>query len=50
MYRLIRYLGFVGPFFNYLTGCLSMIVWTLAVLGVLYAFVCIFVFAPVQCN
>ena len=35
-------------FLNCLVGCLSMIVWTPAVLGVLYACVCIFVFAPVQ--
>ena len=42
MCTLIQHLGFMGTFFlNYLVGCLSMIVWTPAVLGVLYAGVCI---------
>ena len=52
MCMLIRYLGYMGTFsfLNRLVGCLSMIVWTPAVLGVLYACVCIFVFAPVQRN
>ena len=43
MYTLIRYLGFIGiGTFSFtqlycLVGCLSMIVWTHAVLGVFYA-------------
>ena len=38
MCALIRYLGFYGCFVFYsLVGCLSMIVWTPAVLGVLCA-------------
>ena len=38
MCMLIQYLGFMGTFFsNCLVGHLSMIVWTPAVLGVLYA-------------
>ena len=41
---------FYGYFFHCLAGCLSMIVWTPAAMGVLYACVCIFVFSPVQCS
>ena len=37
-------------FFNCLVGCLSMIVWTPAVLGAYMYVFCIFVFAPVQCD
>ena len=46
MCTLVRYLGFmlvfflvfcVGFFFYCIVGCLSMIVWTPAVLGILYA-------------
>ena len=47
MCTLIKYLGFMGTFvcmcgnahLNCLGGCLSMIVWTHAVLGVLYTYV-----------
>ena len=43
--------GFYGySFFLCLVGCFSMIIWTLAVLSVLHACVCIFVLAPVQRN
>ena len=42
--------GFYGYSFLCLVGCLSMIILTPAVLSVLNACVCIFVFAPVQCN
>ena len=52
MCMLIRYLGLMSIFFlflfNCLVGCLSMIVWTPAVLDVFNACVCISVFAPVQ--
>ena len=50
MCTLIRYLGFMGTFLkfffylNCLVGCLSLIVWTAAILGVLYAcvlYICI---------
>ena len=34
MCMLIRYMGFMGNFFNCSAGCLSMLVWTPAVLGV----------------
>ena len=37
MCTLIRYLGFMGTFFRCFVGCLSIIVWTPAVLGVSYA-------------
>ena len=38
MCMLMQYLGFVGTFFfNCSVGCLNVIVWTPAVLGVLYA-------------
>ena len=40
MCTLIRHVGFMGTFLthiNCLVGCLSMIVWTHAVLGVFYA-------------
>ena len=39
MCTLIRYLGFMGTFFNCLVGCLSMTVRTAGVLGVLHAWV-----------
>ena len=39
--------GFMGSFFHCLVGRLSMIVWTPAVLSVLYACV---LYAPVQRN
>ena len=42
MCTLIGYLGFMGNFFNCLIGYLSMIVWTPAVLSVLYACVLYF--------
>ena len=42
MCMLIQYFGFMGNFFNCLVGCLRMVVWTHAVLGVLYASVLYF--------
>ena len=51
MCTLIRYLGFtsfVCYFFACLVGCLSMIVWTLAVLGVSYA--CVLYFCVFTCS
>ena len=49
MCTLIRYLGFMGTFFfNCFVGCLSMIVWTPVVLGVLYA--CVFYFFICNCS
>ena len=46
---LIRYLSFTGTFFfNCLVGCLSMIVWTPAVLGVLCA--CVLYFCISTCS
>ena len=37
------YLGFMGNFFSYcIVGCFSMIVWTPAVLSILYAYVLYF--------
>ena len=58
MCMLIPYLGFTDLyacfFLNCLVGCLSILVWTPAVLGVLCIsymhLFCIFVFAPVQHN
>ena len=38
--------GFHGFFFNCLVGCFSMIVWTPAVLSVLYACVFVFMYLP----
>ena len=40
--------GFHGYFFNCLVSCLSMIVWTLTVLGVLYA--CVLYFCICTCS
>ena len=49
MCSLIRYMGFMGTFFfDCLVGYLSVIVWTLAVLGVLYA--CVFYFCICTCS
>ena len=52
MCTLIRYLGFMGTFFNThlycLIGCLSMIVWTNAVLGVVDA--CVLYFCICTCS
>ena len=49
MCTLIQYLGFMGTFFFYcLVGCLSMIAWTPAVLGVLYA--CVLYFCICTCS
>ena len=48
MCTLTRYLGFMGVFLNCLVGCLSMIVWTPAVLGVLYA--CVLYFCICTCS
>ena len=42
------YLGFMGKFFNCLVGCFSMIVWTPAVLSVLYA--CVLYFCICTCS
>ena len=42
--------GFYGYSLLCLVGSFRMIIWTPAVLSVLYACVCIFVFAPVQRN
>ena len=55
--KVIRYLGFMGtPFFffffffvNCLVGCLSMIVWTPAVLGVLIMRMCLY-FCTCTCS
>ena len=51
MCTLIWYLGFYGyfwGFFNCLVGCLSTIVWTPAILGVLYA--CVLYFCICTCS
>ena len=41
--------GLCGVFFHCLVGCLSMIVWTPAVLGVLYACVlCLHLFSAIE--
>ena len=53
MCMLIRYLGFMGTFFFLIdcsVGCLSMTVWTPAVLFACMHVFCIFVSAPVQRN
>ena len=53
-YTLIRYLGFMGTFYVFntllycLVGCLSMFVWTHAVLGVLHA--CVLYFCIYTCS
>ena len=48
MCTLIRYLGFMGTFFDCLVGCLSMSVWTPAGLGILYA--CVLYFFICTCS
>ena len=45
---LMRYMGFMGILFLCLVGCFSIIIWTPAVLSVLYA--CVLYFCICTCS